>query len=291
MLRCHVRHSERFVSPTHVPAEGIVGRHVSTIVFGRRVNQRTEALKQQLAERRRAVEALRESEERIRKIIATALDAVVTMDAEGLVTGWSDQAEAIFGWARDDVFGKPLAEFIIPEQHRAEHVRGLKRFLDTGEGPVLNKRIEITAVRRDGTEFPVELSIAPMPRHQSVEFSAFVRDITKRRRDEAELERHREHLEELIVERTEEMRHAKEAAERAEAQLARRVEDLEHALAEVKQLRGLLPICSYCKRIREGDDYKRSIEAYLADHSDAQFSHGVCPDCYKKHVVPQIERL
>ncbi len=73
--------------------------------------------------------------------------------------------------------------------------------------------------------------------------------------------------------------------------LADRVRELEKALAEVKQLRGLLPICSYCKRIREGDEYSKSVEAYLAEHSEAKFSHGVCRDCYEKHVKPQLEKL
>ncbi len=73
--------------------------------------------------------------------------------------------------------------------------------------------------------------------------------------------------------------------------LADRIHELEHALAEVKQLRGLLPICSYCKRIREGEEYTKSVEEYLAEHSEAQFSHGVCRDCFEKFVKPDLERL
>lgn len=75
--------------------------------------------------------------------------------------------------------------------------------------------------------------------------------------------------------------------------LAARVRELEQALAEVKRLSGLLPICAYCKRIRsQGDtDYWQQVEQYIATHSDAQFSHGVCPDCYERHVRPQLERL
>ncbi len=73
--------------------------------------------------------------------------------------------------------------------------------------------------------------------------------------------------------------------------LADRVQELERALSEVKRLRGLLPICSYCKRIREGDEYTKSVEAYLAQHSDAKFSHGVCRDCYERFVKPQLEML
>ncbi len=70
-----------------------------------------------------------------------------------------------------------------------------------------------------------------------------------------------------------------------------RVSELADALGEVKQLRGLLSICSYCKRIREGEQFTRSVEVYLAEHTDATFSHGVCPDCYEKHVRPQVEKL
>jgi DNA-binding response OmpR family regulator len=73
--------------------------------------------------------------------------------------------------------------------------------------------------------------------------------------------------------------------------LAERIEELEQAIAEVRQLSGLLPICSYCKRIREGDSYWEAVENYIAGHSEAQFSHAVCPDCYEKVVKPQLEEL
>ena len=73
--------------------------------------------------------------------------------------------------------------------------------------------------------------------------------------------------------------------------LADRILALESALAEVKQLRGLLPICSYCKRIREGEEYSKSVEEYLTEHSEAQFSHGVCSDCFEKFVKPDLDRL
>jgi len=227
----------------------------------RLVRQRTRALDEQLAERQRAAAALEHSEQRIRQIIATALDAVVTMDAGGLITGWSPQAERTFGWTRDEVIGRPLAETIVPETYRAQHVKGLRQFLATGDGPVLNTRVELKALHKDGHVFPVELSIAPIERDGTYEFSAFVRDVTKRREAEAELERHRHHLEELVTERT----------------------------AEVLKLRDLLPICSYCHRIREGEEYTRSVEAYLAEHHD--ISHGVCPECYEKYVRKEIESL
>ena len=235
--------------------------------------------------------ALEESEQRIRLIIGAALDAVITMDARGVTTSWSSQAEKAFGWSRDEAVGRSLAELIIPVQHREAHRRGLAKFLKTGEGPVLNTRIEITAVHKDGHELPVELAISPIQRGGSWEFCAFVRDITERTRAEAELHQHRHRLEELVAERTAGLRRAKEAAETAEAALAVRVSELSEALGEVKQLRGLLSICAYCKRIREGEHFTRSVEAYLTEHTDATFSNGVCPECYEKHVRPQVENL
>lgn len=73
--------------------------------------------------------------------------------------------------------------------------------------------------------------------------------------------------------------------------LADRIAELEQALAEVKQLSGLLPICAYCKRIKEGKDYWEAVEKYIAGHSQAQFSHAVCPDCYEKIVKPQLDKM
>ncbi len=248
----------------------------------RRVEQRTARLHRELAERRRAVEALRESEQRIRLIISNALDGVITMDARGLVTGWSEQAAKTFGWPEEEAIGRTLADLIIPARYREAHRRGLERFLETGEGPVLGRRIEIFGLHRDGREIPIELAIATIRREGAYEFSAFVRDISERKRAEAELQEHRHHLEELVAGRTAELHQARDA-------LAARVRELEAALAEVKVLRGLLPICSYCHRIREGEEYTRSVEAYLSEHGDTRFSHGVCPDCYEKHVRPYLE--
>jgi PAS domain S-box-containing protein len=139
-----------------------------------------------VTDRQRAEAALRASEERTRLIVEAALDAVITMDRAGLVSGWNPRAEATFGWTRQEILGRSLADTIIPESYREAHHRGLARYLQTGEGPVLNRRIEITALHRDGHEMPVELSITPLQGDHSVTFAAFVRDITDRQRaDEA----------------------------------------------------------------------------------------------------------
>ena len=130
------------------------------------------------------IEARREDEARLRATIETALDAVVQMDAAGIIIGWNGQAEKIFGWTRAEAVGRALNETIIPFQYREAHVQGLKRFLHSGAGPLLNTRIEITALHRDGHEFPVELAIAPIQTAGKYEFSAFIRDITRQKSSE-----------------------------------------------------------------------------------------------------------
>jgi len=135
----------------------------------------------QFIERQRAEDALRENEEGLRRIIDTALDAVVSIDASGIVTRWNTQAEKIFGWSAKEACGQRLAALIVPDQHIQAHEQGMKRFLETGESHMLNRRIEITALRRNGEEFPIELSIAPVRSANDLQFSAFIRDITERR--------------------------------------------------------------------------------------------------------------
>jgi len=131
--------------------------------------------------------ALRESKRKLQTLVDTALDAVVMMNSEGMITDWNRQATRIFGWPREEIIGRPLHTTIIPLRYRDGHVQGLKHFLASGAGPAMNQMIEIHALHRDGHEFPVELAIALVMTEGQPEFSAFVRDITKRRQAEEEL--------------------------------------------------------------------------------------------------------
>ncbi len=138
--------------------------------------------------------ALRESEERTRLIVDRALDAVITIDTDGHVTSWNPQAEVLFGWTRSDVIGRRLAEVIVPPQYRDAHEAGLARFRQTGQGTVLDRRIELTALHRDGRQFPVELAITALPVGGATVFSAFLRDITERKQAEQALASYAERL-------------------------------------------------------------------------------------------------
>jgi len=137
-----------------------------------------------VAERKRAEDALRHSEERTRSILAAANDAFIGMDEAGLITDWNRNAEVTFGWSHEEAVGRLLADTIVPPPFRAAHTEGLKRFLAGGDAPVLGRRIELTAMRRDGREFPAELSIWHIATGKKHLFNAFVQDISERKRTE-----------------------------------------------------------------------------------------------------------
>ncbi len=153
------------------------------------------ALNRMFDDLRASEESYRTSEFRLQTIIDSALDAVVMMNAAGVITDWNRQAESMFGWTAAEAVGRVLSETIMLPRDREAHQRGLAHFLATGEGPILGRRVEVTALHRDGREFPVELTATPARLGDSWVFSAFVRDLTERKHAEAALreseERHR----------------------------------------------------------------------------------------------------
>jgi PAS domain S-box-containing protein len=147
------------------------------------------ALNRTDAERRLAAERVRANQMRLQAIVESALDAVVTVDRAGVVTAWSARAETTFGWTAAQAVGQAIDALIVPERHREAHRRGMARYLETGHSTLLNKRIEMSALHRDGHEFPVDLSIAMIHTDGEPGFSAFLRDITARKQAEAVHER------------------------------------------------------------------------------------------------------
>ena len=119
----------------------------------------------------------------LQTVLDTALDAVVVMGEDGRVIGWNDNAEQSFGWTADEALGSRLSELLIPPQYCAAHDQGLMHFLATGEGPVLNQHIEMTALHREGHEVPIELSITGSTQFGDRLFVGFLRDITERKAD------------------------------------------------------------------------------------------------------------
>lgn len=155
------------------------------VVLGNRISG---SVRRQITAVERATASLRESEARIRTIVDTAMDAVVTMDHEGRIVGWNPQATTIFGYSSEETLGRELADLIIPPAVRAAHRAGLEHFMKTGEGRVINRRIEIAAMHRNGSEIPIELAISPLRSGDKISFGAFVRDLTGQKRAEVERE-------------------------------------------------------------------------------------------------------
>ncbi|PYM60086.1 MAG: hypothetical protein DMD77_02240, partial [Candidatus Rokuibacteriota bacterium] len=137
----------------------------------------------------------RESDARMRAILETALDCVITMDHTGKILEFNPAAERTFGYARSEAVGRELGELIVPPSFRDRHRRGLAHYLATGQGPAIGKRIELTAMRADGTEFPVELAVTRIGSDSPPMFTGYIRDLSERRRTEAILAGERQLLE------------------------------------------------------------------------------------------------
>ena len=165
--------SERPIDDSAAPIRDASGKLIGVVLIFRDVT-----------EQRRAEQELRASEARKSAILETALDCVITMDHHGKVVEFNPAAERTFGYARGEVVGRELADFIIPPSLRERHHRGMAHYLATGEGPVLGKRLELPALRADGSEFPVELAITRISTDGPPLFTAYLRDISERTRAE-----------------------------------------------------------------------------------------------------------
>ncbi|MGI9189787.1 MAG: PAS domain S-box protein [Longimicrobiaceae bacterium] len=141
-----------------------------------------------VTERRNAEAATRASDERTRLILESSHDAFVAIDEEGRVLEWNAQAEETLGWSRGEALGRTMAELIIPEEERENHRRGMEHFLGTGDSRILNRRVEVEALHRDGHRFHVELSTTPIRVGESWIFTSFLHDISERKQAERERE-------------------------------------------------------------------------------------------------------
>jgi two-component system, LuxR family, sensor kinase FixL len=131
-------------------------------------------------------ERLKESQQRASLVIKCALDAIVTIDDQGKITEWNEQAERVFGWPRTAAMGQLMAELIIPPAQRSAHHAGLQRFLQDGTANILGRRLEMTALHRSGFAFAVEMAITSQKVQDRVHFTAFLRNIALQKKAEAE---------------------------------------------------------------------------------------------------------
>lgn len=200
--------------------------------------------------------ALRDGEEKLRHILQAAHDSIILLDKEGKIRLWNQAAGRIHGYSPEEARGKNIIELLTPARDLEKRLAAFRESLVSGQDATINQMTEWTVRRKDGYEIMIELSlsVAMLGGHRF--FLAVERDITERKKSEMELE--------LLI------------------------KSLEDALANVKTLRGLVPICAACKKIRDDQGYWNRVESYISAHSEARFSHGICPECVRK-LYPEIE--
>jgi diguanylate cyclase (GGDEF)-like protein/PAS domain S-box-containing protein len=167
-----------------------IGHQTDYDTNSRLLSERTEAiaaLEREISRRIEIEQAVRENELRTRMILESSYDAFIAMDVNGVISDWNQQAEITFGWTRQEAIGAILGNLIVPERFRPAHAAGMKRFVATGAGSVVGKRIELPGLRKTGEEFPLEVTIRALPHKDGQEFCAFLRDITDRKHAEERL--------------------------------------------------------------------------------------------------------
>ena len=152
----------------------------------------------------RTLESLEHSEERFRSVVETAIDAIITVDGRGTIIFWNPQAELMFGYSANEMIGKPVA-VIMPEKFRTAHQQGLDKAAQSKKPKIAGNIIELVGLRKDGSEFPLELSLANWETKEGVFFTAIIRDISERKRAENALQAARSELERRVAERTTEL--------------------------------------------------------------------------------------
>lgn len=178
-----------------------------------------------MTERRFAEEALRSSEARKSAVLESALDCVISIDHLGRITEFNPAAERTFGYSRQDVLGRPMAEVIIPPSLRERHRQGFERLMRTGEASVLGRRLELTGMRADGSEFPVEVAITRVDAPGQPSFTGYLRDITERKLAERELTESLELLRQTTRQRQLLLARLQDAQERERQRIAEDIHD------------------------------------------------------------------
>jgi PAS domain S-box-containing protein len=210
---------------------------------------------------RRLSRNLENSEDQLRKMIDTALDAVVTVDAGGAIVSWNIQAETIFGWSEQEVIGEPIESIILPSRYRDAHRQELARFRESKETSLLNRRVELTAVRRDGTEFPAEWSTTAISINGGYVLSSFIRDITERKQAEEAQRKYRAQLELEAVMRTETLKALEGAKNLAESASKAKSEFLAHISHEIRTpMNGILGMTELLRQTQLSSKQEHFVE-------------------------------
>lgn len=260
------------------------------------VAEKTVALHKELKEHKKTEDALLETEDKYRMIYNNSRDALMLIEPGGDFISGNPAALKLFECENETEISRispaALSPKIQPDGMPSEvKAKELMRMaMEKG-----SHFFEWVHKRMTGEEFYASILLTRMQIKGEFFLQATVRDITLQKKQEAKLKEYSHKLEDLVEARTSELKQANqslslEITERKKNEKEREqlIQDLQNALAEVKTLRGFLPICSSCKRIRDDMGYWNQIESYLRDHSEAEFSHSICPECLDK-LYPGID--
>jgi PAS domain S-box-containing protein len=188
-------------------------------------------------------------------IVETCDDAIISQTLGGTVLSWNSGAERMFGHSTHEMVGESIETLVPPEQH--EEISAIRDVIERGRRV---ERIETLRLRRDGTAIDVSITVSPIKNTDGdIQGASIVlRDITERKRQEKER--------------------------------LRLIDELKEALKRVKTLNGLLPICASCKKIRNDGGYWEQVETYIRTRSNAEFTHGICPDCVRR-LYPEYQSI
>jgi len=169
-----------------------------TLVSKNTIEKSNRALEAEVASRKRVEEALREEREKLTRITGSAQDAIVMMDAQGNVSFWNEAAETIFGYTADEALGRELPPLLMPERFHEAYRRGFAHFRKSGKGPAVGRTLELVSRRKDGGEFPIELSLSAVHLRGAWHAIGIIRDITERKRAEEALRQSEEKYRTLV---------------------------------------------------------------------------------------------
>ena len=233
-----------------------------------------------------------QAELRYRAIFEQSPYGILLIDSGGNIIEFNEATHRELGYSREEFAQLHLSD--VDASQRPEEIQAsIKEVLNIGSA-----EFEVKHRRKDGDIRDVRVFTRALDLSGQIFFHTIWHDITEQKLSEAGLNKHRQHLEELVIERTTELSRVNEQLQQ---DIARRksseqrhknlISELKDALANIKTLKGLLPICAWCKKIRDDKGYWTKVETYIRKYSDALFTHGICPDCLKKESPETYEEV
>lgn len=232
---------------------------------------------------------LEKNEERLRVFVESAYDGIITTDVAGVIRTVNPSVTSLFGYRPGQLIGEHVSVLLSSAYGERAERETLPAYLEREHMGALGMPHEVRGLRQDGRTFPMDISVNHARSGSEEFYAVMVRDVAPRVAALKVLRQAKEELEKRVKERTAALeatnaRLAEEVAERKKL-----IEELQVALSEIKTLSGLLPICSSCKKIRDDTGYWNQIEVYIRDRSNAEFSHGICPECVQT-LYPELHQ-